>query len=275
MSVAVSALNGMSAKLGESLQYRGLLRNLLARDLTVRYKNSILGFLWTLLNPLFQLIVFTIVFQVLLPQPIEHFALFILLGILPWTFCTSAILTSIHSVVGNVDLVRKVYFPRDVLPLSAVLACLVNFVLALSLIFVMLPLSGLSLTPLALWLPVVVLFQTLFLAGLGLLLAAVNVFFRDTEAIMDVVLLAWFFLTPVFYPLQVLFDKEVGPFNLGRLMHVLNPMASFISTYRLVLIDVSPPDLAFLGRTFATSIGVFVLGYIVFKALEPRFGEEL
>jgi ABC-type polysaccharide/polyol phosphate export permease len=265
----------MSAKVGESLQYRGLLRNLLARDLTVRYKNSILGFLWTLLNPLFQLIVFTIVFQVLLPQPIEHFALFILLGILPWTFCTSAILTSIHSVVGNVDLVRKVYFPRDVLPLAAVLASLVNFVLALSLVFVMLPLSGLSLTWLALWLPVVVVFQTLFLAGLGLLLAAVNVFFRDTEAIMDVVLLAWFFLTPVFYPLQVLFDKEVGPFNLGRLMHVLNPMASFISTYRLVLIDVSPPDLAFLGRTFVTSIAVFVVGYVVFKALEPRFGEEL
>lgn len=264
-----------TAALAESFRYRGLLRNLLARDLAVRYKNSVLGFLWTLLNPLLQVLVFTVVFQVLLPTPIPHFPVFILIGILAWNFCLSSVMASIHSVVGNADLVRKVYFPREMLPLSGVLASLVHFVLALSLIFAFVPLSGLPITPLAAWVPITLVFQTAFVAGLGLLLSAVSVFFRDTEAIMDVAMLAWFFLTPVFYPLDVLFDKTIGPVNLGWLMHVLNPMASFISTYRLVLIDLSPPDPAFLGRTFLTSAVVLIVGYTIFKWLEPRFGEEL
>jgi ABC-type polysaccharide/polyol phosphate export permease len=123
--------------------------------------------------------------------------------------------------------------------------------------------------------PITIAFQTAFVAGVGLILASLNVFFRDTEAVMDVVIIAWFFLTPIFYSLDVLWGKLVGPFDAGWLMHVLNPMASFISTYRLVLIDRSPPDPAFLARTFATSVLVLVAGYLLFKRLEPRFGEEL
>jgi ABC-type polysaccharide/polyol phosphate export permease len=259
----------------ESLEYRGLLRNLLARDLSVRYKNSVLGFVWTLLNPLLLMVAFTVVFQVLLPTPIPHFGVFILIGILAWNFCVGSVMGCIHSLVGNADLVRKVYFPREMLPLSVVLASLVHFALALSLVFAMLPISGLSLTPLVLWLPVTVAFQAVFLAGIGLTLAAINVFLRDTEAVMDVAMLAWFFLTPIFYPLDVLFDKTLGGVNVGWLMHVLNPMASFISTYRLVLIDAAPPDPAFLARTFGMSLAIFLVGYGLFKRLEPRFGEEL
>jgi len=260
---------------GETFRYRGLLRNLLARDLSVRYKSSILGFLWTLLNPLLLMLVFTIVFQVLIPTDIPYFPIFILIGILAWNFCAGAAMACTHSIVGNADLVRKVYFPREMLPLSSVLASLVHFTLALTLVFVLAPLAGLPLTPLAFWLPVVVAFQTVFLAGLGLILAAINVFFRDTDPIMDVALLAWFFLTPIFYPLDVLFDKAIGQVNVGWLMHVLNPMASFISTYRLVIIDRASPDPAFLARTFAVSLLVLVVGYVLFKKLEPRFGEEL
>lgn len=263
------------AVIAETFRYRGLLRNLLARDLSVRYKSSVLGFLWTLLNPLLLMLVFTVVFQVLIPTEIPYFPVFILIGILAWNFCAGAAMACTHSVVGNADLVRKVYFPREMLPLSAVLASLVHFTLALTLVFVLAPLSGIPLTPLALWLPIVVLFQTIFLSGLGMFLAAVNVFFRDTEPIMDVALLAWFFLTPIFYPLDVLFDKTIGQMNVGWLMHVLNPMASFISTYRLVIIDRAPPDPAFLARTFAVSLLVLLVGYVVFKRLEPRFGEEL
>ena len=264
-----------AATLGETLRYRGLLRNLLARDLSVRYRSSVLGFLWTLLNPLLLMIVFTIVFQVLIPNDIPFFPIFILIGILAWNFCAGALMACTRSIVGNADLVRKVYFPREMLPLSAVLASLVHFTLALTLVFVLAPLSGIPLTPLALWLPIVVAFQTVFLSGLGLILAAVNVFFRDTEPILDVALLAWFFLTPIFYSLEVLFGKTIGDVNVGWLMHVLNPMASFISTYRLVMIDRAPPDPAFLARTFAVSLFVLAVGYILFKKLEPRFGEEL
>jgi lipopolysaccharide transport system permease protein len=263
------------AVVGETFRYRGLLRNLLARELSVRYKGSILGFLWTLLNPLLLMLVFTVVFQVLIPTDIPHFPVFILIGILAWNFCAGSAMTCAHSIVGNADLVRKVYFPREMLPLSAVLASLVHFTLALTLVFVLAPLSGIPITVLAVWLPVVLVFQTVFLAGLGLILAAVNVFFRDTEPILDVALLAWFFLTPIFYSLDVLFDKTIGQVNVGWLMHVLNPMASFISTYRLVIIDRSPPDPAFLARTFAVSLLVLAVGYVLFKKVEPRFGEEL
>lgn len=263
------------ATVAESLRYRGLLRNLLARDLSVRYKNSALGFLWTLLNPLLLTLVFTVVFQVLIPTDIPYFPVFILIGILAWNFCANSLMACVHSVVGNGDLVRKVYFPREMLPLASILANLVHFGLALSLVFVLGPISGIPLTPLVAWVPIVMAFQTVFIAGVGLVLAAINVFFRDTEAIMDVLLLAWFFLTPIFYPLDVLFDKVIGPMNVGWLMHVLNPMASFISTYRLVLIDRAPPDPAFLARTFMVSLLVLLVGYALFKRLEPRFGEEL
>jgi ABC-type polysaccharide/polyol phosphate export permease len=265
----------MPGAIAESLRYRGLLRTLVERDLAVRYKNSVLGFLWTLLNPLLLMLVFTLVFQVLLPTSIPHFPVFILIGLLAWNFCTGAVIASIHSVVGNAQLIQKVYFPREVLPLSAVLASLVHFLLALTLVLVAIPLSGIPLSPLIIWLPITIAFQTIFLAGVGLILAATNVFFRDTEAVMDVALVGWFFLTPVFYPLDVLFDKNVGPLNLGWLMHALNPMASFIATYRLVLIDLAPPDLAFLARTFGMSVLVLGLGYGLFKRLERRFGEEL
>jgi lipopolysaccharide transport system permease protein len=268
-------MNWLKSKLQESVRYGGLLRNLLSRDLAVRYKNSVLGFLWTLLNPLLLMLVFTVVFQLLQPVNVEHFPVFILIGLLAWNFCVGVLTACIHSVVGNGNLVRKVYFPREMLPLSSVLAGLVHFALALLLVFILLPLSGLGFTPLVVWLPIVMLFQTAFLAGVGMLLAAINVFFRDTEAIMDVGFLAWFFLTPIFYPLDVLWDKTVGPLNLGWLMHAANPMASFISTYRLVLIDRASPDPAFLARTFATSLLVLVMGYLFFKWLEPRFGEEL
>jgi lipopolysaccharide transport system permease protein len=263
------------ATLSESLRYRGLLRNLLARDLSVRYKNSILGFVWTLLNPLLLMAVFSVVFTILLPGGIPNFPIFILIGILSWNFCVGSVMACIHSVTGNGDLVRKVYFPREVLPISAVLSCLVNCVLAFSLVFVMMPFAGLPITPLVIWLPITMFFQTLFLIGLGLLLSAINVFFRDTEAIIDVAMLAWFFLTPIFYSLDVLYDKTIGPFNAGRVMHLVNPMASFIATYRLVLLEAAPPDPAFLARTFAMSLVVLVIGYVMFKRLEPGFGEEL
>jgi lipopolysaccharide transport system permease protein len=263
------------AVLAESLRYRGLLRNLLARDLSVRYKNSILGFVWTLLNPLLLMVVFSIVFQVLLPSDIPNFPVFVLIGILAWNFCVGSVMAGIHSVTGNGDLVRKVYFPREVLPIAAVLSCLVHFGLALTLVFVLMPFAGIPLTPLVLWLPITIAFQTVFLVGLGLFLAAINVYFRDTEAVIDVAMLAWFFLTPIFYSLDVLFDKTIGSMNVGWLMHVLNPMASFISTYRLVLIDGAPPDPSFLLRTFTVSTAVLIVGYVVFKRLEPGFGEEL
>ncbi|HZU05693.1 MAG TPA: ABC transporter permease [Chloroflexota bacterium] len=260
----------------EALTYHELLRTLLARDLKVRYKHSVLGFFWSLLRPLLVIAVLVFVFQVLLETSIPNFALFIIVGYLVWSYTADALSAAVRSVVNNAVLVKRVYFPRELLPAAAVLAHLVHFLLALLLVLPLVVLGGIPLTVQVLWLPSLILFQTLFLLGVGLVLAAANVFFRDVEAALDPCLIAWFFATPILYDLGTVFSREWAGINLGWLVHALNPMASFITSYRLVLIGGGvAPDPAFMVRTYATALLVLVGGYAVFKYYEPRFGEEL
>jgi lipopolysaccharide transport system permease protein len=260
----------------ETARYHDLLRNLLARDLKVRYKHSMLGFCWSLLRPLLVIAVLIFVFQVLLETSIPHFGLFIVVGYLAWSFAADALSGAVRSVVGHAALVKRVYFPRELLPTAAVLAHLLHFLLALTLVFPLLLLYGIPLTAQALWLPSLILFQTIFLLGLGLILAAANVFYRDVEAALDPLLIAWFFATPILYDLGTVFSKEWAGVNLGWFVHALNPMASFITSYRIVLMGGGvAPDPAFMLRTYATALAVLVLGYWLFKRCEPRFGEEL
>src|SRR5262245_32947985 len=269
-------MTAMLAAAREAAGYHDLLRNLLARDLKVRYKHSALGFFWSLLRPLLVIMVLVVVFQGLLETSIPHFAPFIVIGYLVWSFAADALSVAVRSVVANAALVKRVYFPRELLPASGVLAHVVHFLLALTLVFPLLLLFGIPLTAQVLWLPSLVLFQTLFLLGLGFLLAAANVFYRDVEAVLDPFLIAWFFATPILYDLGTVFSREWMGVNLGWLVHALNPMASFITSYRIVLMGGGvAPDPAFMLRTYATAVAVLVVGYVVFKRCEPRFGEEL
>jgi lipopolysaccharide transport system permease protein len=272
----LAAAAGLWRAAREACSYHDLLRNLLARDLKVRYKHSALGFFWSLLRPLLVIAVLIFVFQVLLETSIPHFALFIVIGYLVWSYTADALQTAVRGVVSNAALVKRVYFPRELLPTASVLAHLVHFLLALALVFPLILLSGIPLTAQVLWLPSLILFQTIFLLGLGLALAAVNVFFRDVEAALDPILIAWFFATPILYDIDTVFSKEWAGITLGWLVHVLNPMASFITSYRIVLMGGGvAPDPAFMLRTYATAVVVLVVGYALFKRCEPRFGEEL
>lgn len=277
--VSVGQRLPLSARLRELYAYRELVVNLVARDLKARYKNSVLGFVWSLLNPLAMMVVFTVVFTVMLPNNrMPNYPIFILCGLLPWNYFSAGVMTSIGSVVGNGNLVKKVYFPRETLPIASVLAQLVNFLLALVVLFVALIVFQGRFSPWLWMLPFVILIQTLFITGLALLLSTLNVFYRDTMMVMDVVMLAWFFLTPVFYPLNVLpqsYEVMGVTLNIHRLMFILNPMASIINAYRdlLYLGTYTEPD--FLLRTAVTCIVVFVLGYFVFIRYSGRFGEEV
>jgi lipopolysaccharide transport system permease protein len=264
----------MPGRLRETYQYRELVRNLVVRDLKVRYKNSVVGFFWSLLNPLLTTLVFYVVFTILLPRGIENFPLFLLSGILPWNFFAVALKDGMNSVVANSHLIKKVYFPRELLPISAVLSQLVHFLFALPVLFLLMITSGAPFTLLLLYLPVVILVQVIFSCGIALFLAAVNVYFRDTEVIMDVAVTAWFFFTPIFYRMEDLAQNWNG-INIERLMYIVNPMASLISNYRLMFYYVAPPNLLFMARTFATALGILVIGYIVFLRSCSRFGEEL
>jgi ABC-type polysaccharide/polyol phosphate export permease len=251
------------------VHYRELVRNLVIRDLKARYKNSVLGFLWSLLNPLLMMGVFTVVFKVLMPNDIPNYPLFVLLGILPWNWCTSSVMGGITSIVGNAHLIKKVAFPRELLPISVAISNMVNFLLALIPLGAVVLAFGVPLTPLLVLLPVVILLQLVFLAGLALLLSCLQVYFRDTGHIFDVLILAWFFLSPVFYRVEDLTEQW------ARLMYILNPMASFISLYRLIVLYGSPPDTLFLLRLATQVTLVFAIGYLFFLRHSHSFAEEV
>jgi lipopolysaccharide transport system permease protein len=259
----------MKERILELVKYRELVRNLVVRDIKLRYRNSVLGFIWCLGNPLLMMAVFTVVFTILMPTDIPNYPVFILCALLPWNYFNTAIMGAIDSIVGNAHLIKKVYFPREALPLSIVLANLVNFLLALIVLFAMLFAFRVQLTPWALYLPLIIFIQTIFTLGLALIFATLNVFYRDTKIIMEVGMLAWFFLTPVFYRIEDLIPKY------ARLMYWVNPMASFISWYRIVIYNGISMELGFIFRTLVTSVVALVVGYFVFTRYSSVFGEEV
>ena len=246
--------------------YRGLLRGLVQRDLTVKYKGSILGVAWSLLHPLVMAAVYTLAFRYVVRVPIERFPLFLLSGLLPWMFFTGALGAATGSIADNGTLVRKVAFPRAVLPLAAVASALVQFALMYT---VLVPTalvmgSGLSLAWMAL-VPVALL-QTAFTAGLGLLLATAYVFVRDARHLLDVALQIWFWLTPIVYA------ASLAPAPLQRWLQ-LNPMLHFVTAYQQIVTAHHVPSLA----TFAlltTLAGITLLvGWTVFGHAQKRFAE--
>jgi len=265
--------------LRELWEYRELLRNLVVRDLKVRYKNSALGIAWSWLNPLLMMLVYTILFTVFLDRDnVPHYSVFILSGLLPWNLFTDSIVQSTGSIVGNGHLIKKVYFPREVLPIAVVISNLVNFLISLPVFFLIALLSGASLSLWALLLPVTILVQLMFTVGLSLILATLNVFYRDTQHILGVLTLAWFFLTPVFYPIKTVPQQAefMGlTFNAQLWLRRLNPMASVIASYRDLLYWGTYTGFDFMLRTAGTAAIVMIVGYLIFLRYSARFGEEV
>jgi ABC-type polysaccharide/polyol phosphate export permease len=262
-----------------------LLKNLVIRDLKVRYKNSFFGIIWSLLHPLLMMLVYTILFTILIPdESINKYPIFILVALIPWQFHTGTLNNSAQSITGNAAIVKKVYFPRILLPMATMLSNLVNLLLASLILLVLLFAYGVGLTVHALWVPLILFTQMTFLLGLSLIISALQTFYRDTAMILEVGLLAWFFLTPVFYPLERFSANAqlLGlTFNAPRVMRWLNPMASIIDGYRTVLWGTlkgngpaSMDPLALL-RTFITAVLVFIIGYTIFSRSEHLFGEKL
>ncbi len=265
--------------LRELWKYRELTRNLVVRNLKVRYKNSFLGVAWSWLSPLLMMIVYTIFFTIFWGNTeIHHYPVFLLCGMLPWSFFAESIMQATDSIVGNAHLIKKVYFPREVLPVSVVLSSLVNFLIALPVFFVLAVVSGARLTWWALLLPITLLIQITFILGLSFLLATLNVLYRDTQHLLGVLIQAWFFLTPVFYPIYTVPQQAsvLGmTFNAQLWLRRLNPMASIIASYRDLLYWGAPTGLDFLLRTAVEAVVVLVVGYLVFLRFANRFGEDI
>ncbi len=260
----------LSEHLRELVSYRNLVWNLVVRDLKARYKSSVLGYLWSLVNPLLMVTVFTILFKFLLKSQIPNFPVFIIAALLPWNFCANSVSASVVSITGQSSLIKKVYFPREAIPIAVVLSNLINYLLALPAMFVLMLLLNAHFQPVVLLFPLIAFIQTLFLMGVALFLSSLNVFFRDTQVIVEVVLLGWFFLTPIFYRLSDIVDER-----LARLVRWLNPMASLVDFYRDIFYLGGMPGWDAIVRTLVTAFLVLLGGYLFFLRLSPRLGEEL
>lgn len=282
-------------QLRDLVSYRELIKLLTIKDVKLRYKGSVLGFLWSLINPLLMMVVFYIVFIVLLPQGAppgcsqtpavgasgaeiqaaqqckiaNNYAPFILIGILAWNFTSGSVMGGMNSLLNNATIAKKVYFPREVLPISAVLAQFVNYMLALIPLSIVLLASGLVPGRYVFLLPVIFLSHILFLTGLALILSIAALYFRDLIVIMEVLLQAWFFLSPVIYSMDQIYKDGAA------VMYWLNPIASYIQTYRTLLFFNYDPGLDFTIRTCLTGVVVFLIGYAFFMFKRKQIGEML
>jgi lipopolysaccharide transport system permease protein len=251
-----------------------LLKNLVIKELKVRYKNSVFGFLWALLNPLLMMIVFTIVFtQIQKIKTDEYYPLFLLCGYLPWIFFQNSLSESTTSIVSNSSLINKVYFPRELFPISKILSSLVNFLLGLTVLIPFLIYFGTKLSYTILFLPLLILFQVLFTIGIALIFASINVYFRDVGNLIEILMLTWLFLTPIWYPIKLVLNGA-GKYIL---FYLLNPMACFVVLYREILLSRNPDfvvNYAISVILLSTTI-IFFAGYYIFYKLEPGFAKEI
>jgi ABC-type polysaccharide/polyol phosphate export permease len=211
-------------------------------------------------------------------RDIQGFPAFILSGLLPWQFFQNSISAATDSIVGNAYLINKVYFPREVLIIAAVFSNLVNFVLALLVLFPIIYLVGIPLTLWAFLLPVMLILLVLFTLGIGFIVATANVFYRDVKMVVEVVLLAGFFLTPIFYSINTLpknYELFGTTWDIQRLMYYLNPMASIIENFQRILYHGNQPAFSFVLRTLLTAIFFLFVGLAIFYRYNSRFGEEV
>lgn len=254
----------------ELYDYRQMIFSLVRKDLRGRYKGSVLGFLWTFINPLFQLLVYTIAFSFILPSPIEKYYLHLFVALIPWIFFSSSVQGGANSIIASKDLVSKIYFPREVIPISYVTSCFVNMLLSFIIIFLVVIVSGVGINPLAmLCLPVIMIVEYIMVLGMAMLFSAITVFFRDMEHILSIITMAWIYLTPVLYPINMIENKTI------QKLFYINPMTSVIVAYRDVLYYAKVPDLSTLLIAFGFGILILFIGFFVFSKLKRHFAEEL
>ena len=251
----------------ELIEYRELLGIWTGREIKIRYKQSFLGATWAVLQPLALMLMFTLVFSRFVQVPTNGipYPLFSYTAVLPWTFFATAIAFGVPSLVGNMNLVTKTYFPREILPLGAIGASFFDFIIASSIFVLMLIFYGVRVTSSALWVPVILLIQIALTIGVTLLASGIIVFYRDVRFIVPVVLQLWLYATPIIYPASLV------PESLQTL-YVLNPMVGIIEGYRAtILIGQPPPNSLVISAVVAA--GILVAGYSVFKRLERSFAD--
>jgi lipopolysaccharide transport system permease protein len=250
------------------VEYRELIRILTVSDLKVKYQSSVLGFLWSLLNPLLMMLVLYFVFSNVFRFEDDSFALYLLIGIVGWRFLANGTMTSISAIVGKPSLVTKVYVPRQVLVLSTVLSSFASSILEFSVLVPLLIFFGVDLSANVLLFPIIHLAFLVLVYGTSLILSSLYVYYRDLNQIWDVLLQAGFFLSPIVYPISIVPEKYLAAY-------MMNPVTVTIEMYRDVLLYATTPDVGDLAFIVAAAAGVLIAGTAIFSRLERKFAEEI
>ena len=251
-------------------RFRQLIWLLVVRELKVRYKRSILGLHWTMLNPLLLMVVYAVVFTTILPSALPNFSIFLLGGLLPWLYFSTALMQGLMSVLVNQELIRKVRLPQAVFPLSVVGSNLVNFTLSLVPLFLMMAALRQPFTAALLFLPVAALVLTVFCAGITLLFATATVFFRDVRHLTEVLLQMLLYLSPVLYDMKQLGQHHSWWFSVFRLELRLNPLSYLIPLVRDPVYYGRLPSAQVFAIALGCAVAALVVGFTVFTRLQPR-----
>ena len=261
--------------------YRQMIFSLVKKDLRARYKGSALGFLWNFLNPLLQLVVYSIVFSTIFRNNIEKFYLYLFIGLLPWMFFSSSLTVGSVSVISSKDMVKKIYFPREVLPIAYVTSSFVNMLLCFLVVFIVMIIGGIDPNSTFHWtallyLPIVMIVEYVLALGFAMLASALTVYFRDLEHILGIITMAWMYATPILYDVSMIQNILVEK-GMGNLMHLymLNPMTPIIVAYHQILYYGQAPDMSTLLSAVVLGLFFLILGYLVFRKLQRGFAEEL
>lgn len=255
--------------LKEIYTYREMVFSLVRRDLQGRYKGSVLGFLWTFLNPLLQLGVYTLVFSVILRDGIEDYYLFLFVALVPWIFFQTSVSGGASCIWDQQDMVKKIYFPREVLPLSFVISQFVNMFLSLLVVFAVLIVSGKGVNIIAvLYLPLIMFIEFLLSLSMAMVVSGITVYLRDIQYILNIIMMAWQFLSPVLYSVERV-PAELMP------IFLMNPMTPVIIAYRDILYYKQVPLVSTLVHACAMGVIVLFLGIFIFSRLKRRFAEVM
>lgn len=247
----------------EIIRYRELLRNLVLRDLKVRYKRSVLGFAWVMLNPLLMMLILYIVFSEIFKVTVQNFTAYVLSGIILWFFFSQSTSVALRGFVGNANLLKKVYMPKAIFPLSINLSALINFLLSLIPLFAILLVAGTPISHNIFLLPAGVLLVFFFSFGVSLILSTVTVFFKDMIYIYEVLLLAWMYMTPVFYPASIIPERFSFIFS-------INPLYHFMQIFRASLyLEVPALGEHFVYGAFFSFL-MSAIGWLVYYLYKDR-----
>lgn len=259
----------MFRRIGEIYRYREMIHNMVKKDLRGRYKSSVLGFLWTFINPLCQIIIYTMVFSRIFRMDIDKYYLFLTVVMIPWVFFSTSVTGGSMVIVNSKELLSKIYFPREVLPISFVTGCFINMLLSFIVVFGVLLFSGWGINGIAiLFLPIVMVVEYILCLGFTFIISACTVYFRDLEHIMGILMMAWIYLTPVMYDISYIPEDLLPIFN-------LNPMTSVVIAYREILYYKQIPNVTNLGFAIMVGLISLIIGSVVFSRLQKSFVEEL